>query len=223
MHKKLLIEAFEKVKTEQGFTKKTHITEYLSDYINEDSGEPYGEKILRIHYNTAISNTEEKVELKQFAVTSLCNYLGYDDFSSYTKKNDTNTKILKLSFFAKHKVKLLSILSLVVIVVLMSSLTANSQKWMVWENDRYQEVQFNTEKYSLNQLKLFKEERIQAFKKVILHCDTVFFNDDKSARFWYGKNTKKEIEYFTALGLHPKTGKTLKPITPYMINKYICN
>ncbi|WP_435682498.1 hypothetical protein [Nonlabens sp.] len=53
-------------------------------------------------------------------------------------------------------------------------------------------------------------------------CDTVFFKSDNSVRFWYGKNKKKEIEYFTDLGLHPETGKTLKPITGYMIEKYIC-
>lgn len=39
---------------------------------------------------------------------------------------------------------------------------------------------------------------------------------------WYGKNNSGEIEYFTALDKHPKTGKTLKKITDYMIRKYIC-
>ena len=34
---------------------------------------------------------------------------------------------------------------------------------------------------------------------------------------------KVVLQYFTALGLHPETGKTLKPITQYMIDKYICD
>jgi hypothetical protein len=55
------------------------------------------------------------------------------------------------------------------------------------------------------------------------NCEDEFFNEDGSVKLWYGKNKNKDLEYFTALGLHPETGKTLKPITQYMIDKYICN
>jgi len=41
-------------------------------------------------------------------------------------------------------------------------------------------------------------------------------------KIWYGRNIKKELEFFTSLGLHPETGKTLDPITDYMIKKYAC-
>ncbi|TYB74478.1 hypothetical protein ES676_07315 [Bizionia saleffrena] len=223
MHKKLLKEAFEKAKKEEGLIKKTHIAEFLSDYITENSGEPYGEKIIRIHYNNAIAITNEKVVLKQFAVICLCTYLGHDDFNGYKKKSEVKTRVPNRSFLAKHKIKALSIAILALLLIVFSALTINTQKWMVWENDRFTEVEFNTEKYRLNQLKLYKEDRILSFRKVTLHCDSIFFNANKSVRFWYGKNTNKEIDFFTALGLHPKTGKTLKPITPYMIKKYICN
>ncbi len=49
------------------------------------------------------------------------------------------------------------------------------------------------------------------------------FKEDDSVRIWYGKNREGELEYFSSQGLHPQTGKTLKPITRYMIEKYICN
>ncbi|WP_157717119.1 hypothetical protein [Formosa sp. Hel1_31_208] len=97
------------------------------------------------------------------------------------------------------------------------------QSWMMWQEDHYIEVDFDTEKYNMNQLKRYKEERINLFEKVSPTCDTKFFNDDESVNIWYGKNRNKELEYFTALGLHPETGKTLKPITRYMIDKYICH
>ena len=93
---------------------------------------------------------------------------------------------------------------------------------MVWQENQYVEVDFNAKKYELKQLKIYKEDRVTAFKKVAVNCNTVFFNEDKSVRFWYGKNKNKELEYFTDLGLHPETGKTLKPITRYMIGKYVC-
>ena len=97
-------------------------------------------------------------------------------------------------------------------------------RWMVWHEDHYIEVDFDSEKYKMNQLKLLKEERIELFKKILPICgETTFFNGDGSVAIWYGKNKDKTLEYFTALGLHPETGKTLKPITGYMIEKYICN
>ncbi len=94
---------------------------------------------------------------------------------------------------------------------------------MIWQHDHYEEVDFDTEKYKVNQLKILKEERIDFFKKVTPTCDYSFFNKDGSRRIWYGKNRNKDLEYFTALGLHPQTGKTLKPITKYIIDKYLCN
>ena len=94
---------------------------------------------------------------------------------------------------------------------------------MVWDDTNYIEVVFNANKYSINQLKLYNEDRINNFKKIIPNCDTKFFNDDGSENVWYGKNNNGELEFFTAFGRHPKTGKILKPITNYMIRKYICN
>jgi len=94
---------------------------------------------------------------------------------------------------------------------------------MIWDSTGYKEVHFDKEKYSLNQLKLYDENSINNFHKITPSCDTVFFNQDTTVRLWYGKNTDGNLEYFTSLGLHPQTNKTLKPITPYMIKKYICN
>ena len=94
---------------------------------------------------------------------------------------------------------------------------------MVWQEDHYVEVDFDVKKYNVNQLKVYKPERIAHFKKINPPCGYDFFNENGNARLWYGKTKDKELGYFTALGLHPETGKTLKPITQYMIDKHICN
>ncbi len=93
---------------------------------------------------------------------------------------------------------------------------------MVWEKSQYVEVKFDTKKYSLGQIKLYNEDRVKHFKKVDVDCNTEFFDSNEKVKIWYGKNKKKTLEYFSALGLHPETSKTLNPITPYMIRKYIC-
>jgi hypothetical protein len=52
----------------------------------------------------------------------------------------------------------------------------NKVKWMVWQDDHYIEVNFDTKKYDLNQLKYYKEDRIKKFKKIRPTCEYPFFN-----------------------------------------------
>tara|TARA_R110002033_G_scaffold167528_1_gene206748 strand:+ start:21527 stop:22636 length:1110 start_codon:yes stop_codon:yes gene_type:complete len=126
---------------------------------------------------------------------------------------------------AFNKILVFSCILLLSIPVILTTkdVLNNRVKWMVWQVDHYEEVEFDDEKYNINQLKYYKEDRIKYFNKVDPICEYKFFNEDGSVRIWYGKNKNKVLEYFTDYGLHPETGKTLKPISKYMIDKYICN
>jgi hypothetical protein len=112
----------------------------------------------------------------------------------------------------------------IIAVVILSTryFVERKTRWMVWDEDHYVEVKFDLQKYDAHQLKIYKQERIDHFKKISVDCSTVFFNSSGAAQIWYGKNTTKTLEFFSAYGLHPETGKTLKPITQYMIDKYVC-
>lgn len=224
MHRKLLEEAFKKAENAIGSDRVTHLSKHLSDFIVEDSKEPYGERILRDNYNKIINTSDEKIYLREHAAESLSHYLGFANFSDFIKNGSTevvpnNTK--SKSFIKKNKFVLIIGFVLISGVIIYNSVT--KQRWMVWQEDQYVEVNFDTEKYKVNQLKIYQEERIQFFKKIIPPCEYTFFNQNGSVKIWYGKNKDKELDYFTTLGLHPETGKTLKPITQYMIDKYICN
>ncbi|WP_157961207.1 hypothetical protein [Lutibacter citreus] len=37
---------------------------------------------------------------------------------------------------------------------------------------------------------------------------------------WYGKSINGELDYFNSRGVHPITGKELKPITEYILKQY---
>ena len=130
--------------------------------------------------------------------------------------------ISTVSAFNKWKIIIYGIFFFITITASTFYLLNNKTRWMVWQETEYIEVRFDTKKYAIDQLKLYKAERIKYFKKVNVDCNTAFFNPDGNVKIWYGKNDKKELEFFTALGLHPETGKTLKPITEYMIKKYVC-
>ena len=70
---------------------------------------------------------------------------------------------------------------------------------------------------------LINKQIFDNLKRVDPDCKYPFFKADGSENLWYGKSAKGKLEYFTSYGLHPVTGKTLDPITPYMIKKHICS
>lgn len=94
---------------------------------------------------------------------------------------------------------------------------------MLWTNNHYEAVECEKvndtfEVYPLNQ------NLLDNFKKITVCDTTTFFRNNNTDKplVWYGKALdKKKYEYFNQPGLHPETGKTLKPITRYIIGKYI--
>ncbi|WAC03384.1 hypothetical protein N7U66_07580 [Lacinutrix neustonica] len=159
---------------------------------------------MRIHYNNAIDNTGEKVELKIFVVNSLCKYLGYASFSDYEKKEPVSSFNTSENFFIKNKIKIILTFALVSTALIIASFTIETQKWMVWKNDHYEEVPFDIEKYNIREIKVYNKNRILSFRKTIPDCKTVYFKTNGHENLWYGKNHNKELEFFTALGLHPR-------------------
>lgn len=242
MHQKLILEAFVKAKKEEkdetGLSVSNHkLSERISEALWNDFKCSFGDKSLRILYNDASKNNEKKVVIKQqIVINSLCKYLGYEDYIDFVnnnvalKNNDeqhqnkqTNKKSEPIERVLKgvknNKIAIiLSIIFLTVLVVF----SINKQRWMVWENDKYVEVKFDTEKYNVGQLKIYKEERIKFFKKIVPNCEVKYFGENGKVRVWYGKNSNGKLEVFTSLGLHPQTGKTLKPISQYMIDQHFC-
>ena len=231
MHNKIILDSFEKArneeKRERGNTaSNTKCAELLSAIVSEKFS--YHWKSLYELHKDADKNHE--TEIKQPQVTdALCQYLGYENYRDFVIKNakvidnPIDQNIAAKSSNKNKKIRNIILVSLfVAIIAIVIYISIDKTRWMVWENNNYVEVKFDANKYDVNQLKVYKLERINHFRKVLVNCDTLFFNKDGSVKIWYGKNAKKELEYFTDLALHPETGKTLKPITKYMIDKYIC-
>ncbi len=193
----------------------------------EESGQQYGERSLRDHYNSVVDNKEQKIELKQYVVKALCAYLGFMDFHEFGLRYgnmDASSKSKSNSWVENISKKTLIAISLSVaaIVIVLVLTTMNRQKFMIWDVDHYVEVPLDLDKYSLSNIKVYNEDRITNFKKINPDCNSQFFDEEGVESLWYGKSKKGELEYFTSLAKHPETGKTLKAITPYMIKKHIC-
>lgn len=217
MHTSLLLKAFEKAEKEIHSDKPTHMAEHLSDFIYEQSRQQFGERRLRDHY-TAVKKGNA-IDLKKFVANALSIYLGYESFEDFVKANPT-VPIKKKTFFKHYKWPLAGVLFILLISWGYHQLT--KERWMVWQEDRYVEGSFDEKRLQEGTLKLYNEDRVNNFRKIYTDCDTRYKTPDGQVLIWYGKNASGKLEYFTSLGKHPETGKTLKELSPYMFKKHIC-
>lgn len=238
MHNKLIKESFEKAlqqEAERGILNpsKSRLATILSDYIEENQDFQFGERRLRDYYNEALA--EAQVEIKQPAVLNgLSSFLGYNNYQDFVVRltenkndpislepeNEVGETLRILTFVKKHKISLtITLIAAAVIIFLM---VFNQERWMSWDGDNYVETSFDAEKLKSGTLKVYKEDRIANFALLKPECDTQFFNADGNVRVWYSKSKNGKLDFFSGYGLHPISGKTLKPITKYIIDKYIC-
>lgn len=92
---------------------------------------------------------------------------------------------------------------------------------MQWQNDHYETVDCNTVNQgiaAINEVVPIDEREIN-LQKIEVNKQTPFFKNGKPL-VWYSK-IKGKLYYFNSYGINPETGKPLKPITDYMIKKYV--
>lgn len=228
----LFIGAFDKAKEQSGKDTKHGLSTHLEKVFSEDLKHTIN-RITFVRYyekyiekNPEITNNPNTELLDKLSI-----YLGHQSYHDFIISNSEEVakpvKIDKPSniHITDRGVRKTIFISLVLIMITAIGvfISFDKTRWMVWQEDHYEEVPFDTEKYELRQLKLYKEERLKHLKKIDVNCDFGFFKKDGTVKVWYGKNQQKELEYFTNLGEHPETGKTLKPISQYMIDKHICD
>jgi hypothetical protein len=93
---------------------------------------------------------------------------------------------------------------------------------LVWHKDHYEKYDCEIAGDSLGiKFTPYNEALLRNMRKVTVDSLTPFFGKDGTPRIWYAKVAPGKLEFFTAPGLHPETGKTLRPITDYMIRKYV--
>ncbi|WP_405293712.1 hypothetical protein [Algibacter sp. Ld11] len=237
MHKTLILKAFNKAEAERILLgdKKPSLTnkaEDIADYVSQETGLVLGERSYRDYRKDAeaLKISDGDINIKQHKVVcGLLKYLEFDNYEEFKKVNEAtinnnpNLKVKKKTsskFDVKYKITLGILCSL--IIIFLSFKYLNTQRWMSWDGKQYIETSFDEKKLERGVLRLYNHDRLIGFKKITPNCNTKFYTESGNANLWYGKNENGVLEYFTAIGKHPKTGKTLKEITDYMIKKHVC-
>ena len=209
---------FEKAKTEHASHSRFALSSHISDHSDLSS------KTLERAYDRYINKKKKYGAPQAESVDLCCKYLGYDNYADYIKKRKTVPA-------TKWTIPILVVVSLVLAIVMGIRYGNNTNptgekaenQCMAWADSLYVEVPCTSKPYSSFGTKVEPMDitKLKHFKKVEVNMATQFFSEDDKPLLWYHKNKEGEIEYFTAPGLHPTNDKTLRKITPYIIQTYV--
>ncbi|MEN9907587.1 MAG: hypothetical protein RLZZ540_728 [Bacteroidota bacterium] len=138
------------------------------------------------------------------------------------KENEINLNVKSQIKKTKSQVFYKQItIAVFVIICILGIYAFSKDECMQWQADHYEIVDCEESKLGIANLfsKVPLNENMLHFKKIEV-CDTTTFFKHKKAVVWYSKKGN-QLEFFNAPGFNPENDKPLKPITKYMIDKYI--
>ena len=93
---------------------------------------------------------------------------------------------------------------------------------MQWSGDHFEKVSCDLEVKGLGSFNVVEpfDKTVFDLKKIKVCDTTAFFNKNGDAIVWYGK-TANGIDFFNGHGRHPESNSPLKPVTRYILNKYV--
>ena len=149
----------------------------------------------------------------------------YERKKQITKLSFDENKIIKInpttSFKKKIIIGTLSFFGIISVGYTVNDVAFSEKQCMQWQNDHYEAVDCNTERFgSIQKVEPFNLE-LHKLKRIEV-CDTTTFWVGSKAVVWYCKVGDKP-EFFNTHGIHPETGKALKPVSKYIFDKYVRN
>jgi hypothetical protein len=153
-----------------------------------------------------------------------------DTIEISTGKSETMTERKEYVFVPKNNFKkklgygVLGVLGLFTVGYTSKDLLFPEKQCMQWMGDHYEMVDCLEGVQGIGSYQKAQPfDPIEFERKELVVCDTTeFFVDGnrEKPKVWYDKE-KDGLHYFTMDGLNPETNDHLKPITDYMIGKYV--
>ncbi|MEZ4853765.1 hypothetical protein [Flavobacterium sp.] len=139
------------------------------------------------------------------------------------KHSYKNRNKLKHTIVKKIGIGLLGVIGITSIGYTTKNIILPEPQCMQWQNNHYEVVDCNSNEDNLikqHNIIPFNEEQSKLIK-VEVSDTTQFFKNGKPL-YWYAKVNGKP-EFFNTHGVHPETGKALKQVSEYIVNKYVKN
>lgn len=222
VYRDIVIAAFKKAEEEYVNDKKYKLSEYIADQIEEKSNIRITSRTFVHYYEKYINKKEGIATPKHENIEHLCVFLGYDSYEDYVNQNPEEAIIQTppKEYFPKRDKNRIAIWTLVITIVgltLYNQITSNliSNECMIWVTDHYEPIKCSGKRGET----ALDQETLEGMKQIDLCKDDTFFLPNDEPIVWYDKHHNK-LTFFTKEGIHPTNGRTLKPITQYIINKY---
>jgi len=149
-------------------------------------------------------------------------YIRFEDTDFKEENVKTENFRSKNNFKKKIAIVFLGVIGLTSIGYTAKNMIAPDLQCMQWQKNHYEVVDCNSE----NQQGLLKQYDVIPFDelqskliKIDVSDTTTFFKNGKPL-YWYCKVNGKP-DFFNTHGIHPETGKALRPVTDYIVNKYV--
>ncbi|MFW0738153.1 hypothetical protein [Flavobacterium sp. T12S277] len=125
-------------------------------------------------------------------------------------------------FLTKMHFTIMGVVGLLCLISVITYFAFQDKECMQWSGDHYEMVDcdLKIEGYA-------KSANIEIIDPTLIHlkkikvCDTTtYFDKNGVAIVWYAK-TANGIDFFDAHGRHPENNSPLRPVTHYILNKYV--
>ncbi|MCG9791168.1 hypothetical protein [Flavobacterium algicola] len=139
-----------------------------------------------------------------------------------TEEHPNVMENLKSTTFPQRKLLIsLAVGGILVLGFAISRFVFPEKQCMQWSDDHYEVVNCDLEVNALVSLKNVEpfDKRKCELQKITI-CDTTSCFKNGVAIIWYAK-TETGIDFFNTHGRHPQNDKPLKPVTQYILNKYV--
>lgn len=238
IYRDIVIEVFAKAEKKYGSEKKYKLSEFIVKEVLELT------EIL-LHSRTFVNYYERYIEKKEGIaipkhenIERLCKFLGYHSYKDYVENrystNEPQSEESKKSKEEKEEglknektkkpenktiLRILWFIAIFGIGWMSYTLFKPEDKneCMIWKKDHYEVITCSGEKF---EKKLDKETQEGMHQLFGLCNDDTFFLPNDEPVVWYDKHHKK-LTYFTMSGIHPTSGRTLKPITQHIIDTHV--
>ncbi|WP_264564715.1 hypothetical protein [Flavobacterium sp. N3904] len=129
------------------------------------------------------------------------------------------TQFFNKSFYPKKYEKNILVLLLFVSLITTYYFAFQKKQCMQWSGDHFENVDCDLPNNSAKFKIIPLDKSLLPLKKVRV-CDTTTFFKNGEAIIWYAK-TENGIDFFNTHGRHPENEHALKPVTHYIVNKYV--
>lgn len=163
--------------------------------------------------------SENNIEVAHVVGVDLNNELKEDEIvEEQTFKSARSVKNKGNAFFNKP---IIIVVFSILFISCLGFFSLSKDKCMQWQKDHYQIVDCEDGRVGIVNLfsKVPLNKNMLNFRKIQVCDTTTFFKYDKPI-VWYCKKGN-QLEFFNSPGFNPENNKPLKPITQYMIDKYI--